>query len=63
VEDAAIVASLVAAYGTLFFYNSDFGAGQSLAQTEGCSQSDYTAAYDQHITSTSHFLDYRILFS
>jgi hypothetical protein len=63
VEDAAIVAGLVAADGALFFYNSDFGAGQSLAQTEGCSQSDYTAANNQHITSTSRFVDYRILFS
>ena len=29
-QDAAVVASLVAADGALFFYNSDFGAGQSL---------------------------------
>jgi len=60
VQDAAVVASLVAADGAIFFYNSDFGAGESLAQTEARSQSDYTAANYQHIASASHSLDYRI---
>jgi hypothetical protein len=61
VQDAAVVATLVAADGAIFFYNRDFGAGQSLAQTEGRSQSDYTAANYQHIALTSHYFDYRIL--